>query len=221
MKLEEPSGSASAKLLKAVKMKQECKSLNGSSSTSPYSKPPALSPKPASLSSSTPPSHSSLIFGSAGDEAGTKPPSESACPASLSPALPAMPMLTGQATQKHSLDPLDMRVPGYKSIAPAPPKLTNMSPKLHSPQPAAAASTVKSEPSLSADVKVVVDDTPKEVTSRSNDDEDDDDEGALVISEQAESEADNSNGEITPEVIVNHPIVTVIHRHRHRELLTY
>lgn len=171
MKVEDvPAKSASAKLLKAVKMKQDSKT-PGSLVSAPYSKPPALS-KPSSISSSTPPSHSSLIFGSAS----VTPDSDT-----ITSSLPAMPSLTGQPSPK-PLNPLDMRIPGYKNIAPAPPKLTNMSPKL-------GTSPVKSEPHIPSDVEVSVGVLEK-----------DEEEGVLVISEQDDVEGDNPDGEISAEV---------------------
>ena len=186
MKVEDvPAKSASAKLLKAVKMKQECKSPGGN--TSPYNKPPALS-KPSSISSSTPPSHSSLIFGSAA----TAATAASDTDGSSSSTLPAMPALTGQPSPK-SLNPLDMRIPGYKNIAPAPPKLTDMSPKIEAPP-------VKSEPREPADVVEL----SLDVISRDNSsekDDDDDEEGVLIISEQDETaQGENADCEISAEV---------------------
>ena len=188
MKVEDvPAKSASAKLLKAVKMKQECKSPGGN--ISPYNKPPALS-KPSSISSSTPPSHSSLIFGSAATAA-TAATAASDTDGSSSSTLPAMPALTGQPSPK-SLNPLDMRIPGYKNIAPAPPKLSDMSPKIE-------ASPVKSVPREPADVELSLD-----VLSRDNSsekDDDDDEEGVLIISEQDETaQGENADCEISAEV---------------------
>ena len=182
MKVEDvPAKSASAKLLKAVKMKQECKSTGGN--TSPYNKPPALS-KPSSISSSTPPSHSSLIFGSAATAA-------SDTDGSSSSTLPAMPALTGQPSPK-SLNPLDMRIPGYKNIAPAPPKLTDMSPKIE-------ASPVKSVPREPADVELSLDVISRDKSSEKDDD--DDEEGVLIISEQDETaQGENADCEISAEV---------------------
>ena len=187
MKVEDvPAKSASAKLLKAVKMKQECKSPGGN--MSPYNKPPALS-KPSSISSSTPPSHSSLIFGSAA----TAATAASDTDGSSSSTLPAMPALTGQPSPK-SLNPLDMRIPGYKNIAPAPPKLTDMSPKIE-------ASPVKSVPREPADVvELSLDVISRDNSSEKNDD-DDDEEGVLIISEQDETaQGENADCEISAEV---------------------
>ena len=187
MKVEDvPAKSASAKLLKAVKMKQECKSPGGN--TSPYNKPPALS-KPSSISSSTPPSHSSLIFGSAA----TAATAASDTDGSSSSTLPAMPALTGQPSPK-SLNPLDMRIPGYKNIAPAPPKLTDMSPKIE-------ASPVKSVPREPADVVELSLDVISRDNSSEKDDDDDDEEGVLIISEQDETaQGENADCEISAEV---------------------
>ena len=187
MKVEDvPAKSASAKLLKAVKMKQECKSPGGN--MSPYNKPPALS-KPSSISSSTPPSHSSLIFGSAA----TAATAASDTDGSSSSTLPAMPALTGQPSPI-SLNPLDMRIPGYKNIAPAPPKLTDMSPKIE-------ASPVKSVPREPADVVELSLDVISRDNSSEKDDDDDDEEGVLIISEQDETaQGENADCEISAEV---------------------
>ena len=188
MKVEDvPAKSASAKLLKAVKMKQECKSTGGN--TSPYNKPPALS-KPSSISSYTPPSHSSLIFGSAATAASASSDTDGS---SSSSTLPAMPALTGQPSPK-SLNPLDMRIPGYKNIAPAPPKLTDMSPKIE-------ASPVKSVPREPADVVELSLDVISRDNSSEKDDNDDDEEGVLIISEQEETaQGENADCEISAEV---------------------
>lgn len=204
MKVEDkPSTSASAKLLKAVKMKQESKCSSTSPST-PYSKLPSLSSKPGGVSSSTPPSHSSLIYGSAGD---SLTPTSSA---SIPSGLPAMPSLIGQHTPKSTLNPLDMRIPGYKHIVPAPPKLTIMSPR-------GASDVVKSEPVVPedvttdtkppTDVEVTIEEVAKAAVSPAvvlpAEVDDDEEEGALVISEQ---DGGHTDGEITAEVNIQNCI---------------
>lgn len=194
--------SASAKLLEAVKMKDSAGSSprgtkTGQSTQSTSNSVSSTNRSLSALASQAPPSHSSLIYGPLSFQ--TPHPNNTMAPRMpglfSNISLPALPTLT-------AAKPLDMRLPTYQTIAPAPPTL--------SVSPAAAAA------GRAADM--VVKHEPTDITVKVE--EVDDEEVPLVISEclsdgetvscsssSATSDVGHST-DITPEVIT--PAITFI-----------
>lgn len=154
MKEDDPdSKSASARLLQAVKMKDKA------ASHSPSSKTSNSSSSKTSTSATTPPSNSSLIYGSM--TSASKPSAESVYAAMLQTpfSLPSLALQTPVSTAETKASK------NFIPIAPAPPKLTDMSSK---------------DPSYNRQ-------------SQNKSDEDDEDESKLVISEHDEADSNHSS----------------------------